>query len=234
MLRIRLNDQVESVIRKVILSGQFGRKFTQDNVAGSPTILVTPGLVLTWVSDTDVRPFVVLKTNLIGADKNPIWTTRYIASTGGARPLAGKNSWTEKDSTILVDTANIINCTGIIISNAGAAITFSTGRTIVFANAVGAITFTGAGALAINGAFGDAGFDFATTASGRTLTITSATNTLNSTTASNRVLLGNGNTLNIVAGGTPSINSVVVSGTATVDIDAAATITALNNTGATW
>ncbi|MEK7717032.1 MAG: hypothetical protein AAB322_04685, partial [Pseudomonadota bacterium] len=36
-------------------------------------------------------------------------------------------------STILVDTADIINCTGIIISDASAAITFSAARKIVFA-----------------------------------------------------------------------------------------------------
>ncbi|MEK7717033.1 MAG: hypothetical protein AAB322_04690, partial [Pseudomonadota bacterium] len=126
--------------------------------------------------------------------------------------------------TILVDTVDIINCTGIIISHASAAITFSAARTIVFANAAGAITFSGTGALAINGEEAAAGFDFVTTAAAKTLTITSvASGTLNDATLSNRILLGNGNTLRIVAGGTPVINSVVMSGTGTLDIDASAT-----------
>ncbi|NLX13491.1 MAG: hypothetical protein GXY44_07550 [Phycisphaerales bacterium] len=132
-------------------------------------------------------------------------------------------------STILVDTEDIINCTGIIVEDADAAIIFSVGRKIVFANANGEITFTDPGALAIDGAFSDAGFDYATTASGKTLTITSANSgTLDSTAVSNQILLGNGNTLKIVAGGSPALSSVMISGFATLDIDESCTITTTN------
>ncbi len=137
-------------------------------------------------------------------------------------------------STLTMDQA-LINVTGIIVNNGvTGTIAFQQDNDITFANANAAMTLVGSGALTITGDVTGGGFDFVTTASGKTLTLTSATNTFNTSIQSNRILLGNGNTLKIASGGTPVLNSVLVtSGAGTVDVDASATITSLNNTGAT-
>jgi hypothetical protein len=37
------------------------------------------------------------------AERKALWTTRYLASTGAARPLVGAGSWTDSDSAPLKD-----------------------------------------------------------------------------------------------------------------------------------
>jgi len=100
-LRIKLNDQITAAVGQVISSQSLGSKFTQTEAAGATTMLLTPGVVLSFVSETDVRPFVVLKASLQGADKKPLWTTRYMASTGAAKPLTGEGSWTDQNGAAL-------------------------------------------------------------------------------------------------------------------------------------
>ena len=61
---------------------------------------MVPYLVVTFASDTEARPYVVLKTTLKqagGAD----WVTRYSASIGKPLPLAGENSLTADGGKIL-------------------------------------------------------------------------------------------------------------------------------------
>ena len=51
--------------------------------------------MLSFTSQTDVQPYVVLRVKLLGNNgKSKLWTTRYIASHGARKPLAGEGSWT--------------------------------------------------------------------------------------------------------------------------------------------
>ena len=159
------------------------------------------------------------------------------AATINAKLAAGSGTGKiiiDDASTILVDTTDIINCTGVVASHASAAITFSANQTIIFADAAAEITINTGAALTITGAVAGAGFDFSTTAAGKTLTVTSAASgTLDSAVQANQILLGGGNTLNIVAGGTPAINAIVIAdaSTPTIDVDADATIASLADGG---
>lgn len=99
-LRIKLDAPLMAEVTKQAAQAPLSGKFS--TTAGtSSTLTVTPGLVLTYLESSDVRPFVVLKVNLAGADNKSIWSTRYIVSTGASRPLTGAGSWAEADGAAL-------------------------------------------------------------------------------------------------------------------------------------
>jgi hypothetical protein len=60
--------------------------------AGS-TLELTPYVVLTYVSDDQARPFVVVKARLLDAAKQETWWTRYVVSGGEDRPIDGAGGW---------------------------------------------------------------------------------------------------------------------------------------------
>ncbi|WP_374676524.1 hypothetical protein [Ideonella sp.] len=99
-LKIKLDGPLMASVRQAVAEESLRGGFTADAGTGTQ-LVVTPGLVLTYVSDNDVRPFIVLKAALLGADKKPLWNTRYIVSTGISRPLAGDNSWTDNGGAAL-------------------------------------------------------------------------------------------------------------------------------------
>ncbi|NPC56049.1 hypothetical protein [Caenimonas soli] len=43
----------------------------------------------------------MIKASMVASDGKPQWNTRYIASSGEARPLLGKDSWLENDGGAL-------------------------------------------------------------------------------------------------------------------------------------
>jgi hypothetical protein len=100
-LHIKLDNQVDASLKQILGSGKYAKSFTQADAPGNTRLLITPALVLSYITDTDLRPYVILKASLQGADSKPIWTTRYIASTGMARPLVGANGWLENDAAEL-------------------------------------------------------------------------------------------------------------------------------------
>ena len=94
-LRIKLDAPLEAAIRDIASSPGFAPTFTLAEQRGQTTLVVTPALVLSFVNDNALRPYVVLKASMLGSDSKPIWTTRYIASTGEPRALFGKDGWLE-------------------------------------------------------------------------------------------------------------------------------------------
>lgn len=97
-IRIKLDGEVEASVQRVLAASPSTGRFTQQDNPGSTRLLITPGLVLSYVSDTDIRPYLVLKTKLQDPASKTLWETRYIASTGTARPLLGENGWLQDDA----------------------------------------------------------------------------------------------------------------------------------------
>lgn len=62
-------------------------------IAGTPQLTLLPFVVLSYVNDTDVRPYVVVKTTLKDAAGAQVWSSRYISASAQARPFAGDNGW---------------------------------------------------------------------------------------------------------------------------------------------
>ena len=100
-LRIKLTGQIETSIQRIVSSEPFRSHFTGSDRVGGSKLLLTPALVLSFVNDSSVRPFVVIKASMVASDGKPQWNTRYIASSGEARPLLGKDSWLENDGSEL-------------------------------------------------------------------------------------------------------------------------------------
>lgn len=92
-LRLRVADRAREEIAELIAQEPLIGKFALQR--GPAQLEVTTAILLSYVNDTVVRPFVVLKVMLAGPDKrSALWETRYFASTGPTRPMQGPGSWT--------------------------------------------------------------------------------------------------------------------------------------------
>ncbi len=117
LLRIKLTDQTRGEIEKLIGQPPLVDKFT--TLPGVTQLDVSSGLLLSYANDINVRLFTVLKVVLKGADKRPVWETRYFASTGEAKPLEGANSWTANDGELLKTTvtANLRQAINVMLND---------------------------------------------------------------------------------------------------------------------
>ncbi|MEK8033446.1 hypothetical protein AACH06_21715 [Ideonella sp. DXS29W] len=98
-LKIKLDAPLMAEVGRLTAEAPLSEKFS--TAGAGTTLTITPGLVLTYLDTSDVRPFVVLKVNLAGPDNKMIWSTRYIVSTGASRPLMGAGGWAESDGAAL-------------------------------------------------------------------------------------------------------------------------------------
>ncbi len=107
-LRIDLTASAGEASRELIASGRFGTTFSATPEGASAVLTVNTALIATYVSDTDVRPYVLLKASLRDANaKDAKWSTRYIASLGDARPLGGEGGWTSDGGQALRSVAQV-------------------------------------------------------------------------------------------------------------------------------
>ena len=106
-LQLNVTKRAQSIADDLIDSGQFAKTFTTQPDGANATLSVASAIAVTFVGDTEVRPYVVLKASLGEAnDKGTGWTTRYIASSGQPRPLTGSGSWTENSGELLKRTVD--------------------------------------------------------------------------------------------------------------------------------
>jgi hypothetical protein len=90
------------VTQKVLESERFSRKLALATNADHPSLSVLPFVAITFVSDTEVRPYVVLKATLqAGTSGGATRTTRYFCCEGRPAPLTGDNSLTANNGEAL-------------------------------------------------------------------------------------------------------------------------------------
>jgi hypothetical protein len=67
------------------------------------SLSVLPYIVLTFVSETKARPFVVLRASLrdAGGKEIWIWWSRYVSVVNDDRPLTGDDSWSKENAKAL-------------------------------------------------------------------------------------------------------------------------------------
>jgi len=94
VLQVNLNHEAEEISTALIGSGQFGSAYRTGAGANGPVLTVNPYVVITFVNDVQVRPYVILKATLRGPKNNSLWTARYIASVDKPLPLEGIESYT--------------------------------------------------------------------------------------------------------------------------------------------
>ncbi|MFI4934029.1 MAG: hypothetical protein ACHP7N_05390 [Caulobacterales bacterium] len=101
-LRFDVPKQAEDETRSVLQSGRYGQIFTLDDGSDGPQLTVYAYASITFVTDTDVRPYVILKAvpkpEHSGDHQQ---TVRYICCAGEALPLAGDNGLTANGGALL-------------------------------------------------------------------------------------------------------------------------------------
>lgn len=93
-LRISASHQARAITRELISTAELSNKFSEASSDAKPLLTIRTAIILTYLNDTDVRPFVLVKANLKGADKSGKWTSRYFATSAKPLPLTGESSWT--------------------------------------------------------------------------------------------------------------------------------------------
>lgn len=98
-LTFSIDDEAKAVLAKVIAESDNAAKFTMD--ATERKFEVTGAVVLSFANQAEALPYVTLRVKLLDKKGKKLWTTRYIASEGGRRPVVGEGSWTENGGASL-------------------------------------------------------------------------------------------------------------------------------------
>ena len=101
-LRFDVTAKAAELTGTILVDEKYRQLFTLAPQAGGSTLTVSPYVVITFVNETDVRPYVVLKTKLSTGprDKSPR-TIKYFCCEGKALPLSGENGLAENNGARL-------------------------------------------------------------------------------------------------------------------------------------
>jgi hypothetical protein len=92
-LRFNATAKATELTGAILADGKFGQRFTLQ--AADSTLDVVPYIVITFQNETEVRPYIVLKTKLYTpADQSPK-AQKYFCCEGKALPLTGPNGLAE-------------------------------------------------------------------------------------------------------------------------------------------
>jgi hypothetical protein len=94
-LRISITPEAQSDLATLLEAEAFSGKFTLAPNPDAPVLIVSSDVVLQFLDNGKLIPFVILKARLSnrqGSVSN--WTMRYAASIGDPKPLNGEHSWT--------------------------------------------------------------------------------------------------------------------------------------------
>lgn len=100
-LRISASDQARAITRELISTAPLSNKFSEGSSDAKPLLTIRTAIILTYLNDIELRPFVLVKANLKGADKSGKWTSRYFATSARPLPLTGESSWTSDGGAAL-------------------------------------------------------------------------------------------------------------------------------------
>jgi hypothetical protein len=92
-LTLSIDDEAKAVLARLIAEPDNAAKFTMAETEHK--FEVTGAVVLSFANQAEALPYVTLRVKLLDKNGKKLWTTRYIASEGGRRPVVGEGSWTE-------------------------------------------------------------------------------------------------------------------------------------------
>ncbi len=98
-LTLSIDDEAKTVLSRLIAEPDNAAKFTMNETERK--FEVTGAVVLSFANQAEALPYVTLRVKLLDKNGKKLWTTRYIASTGGRRPVVGEGSWTENGGAAL-------------------------------------------------------------------------------------------------------------------------------------
>lgn len=100
-LTFSIDEEAKAKLQAAIADPAYAGKFTSDATPAGK-FEVTGAVVLSFANQLEALPYVALRVKLLGNNgKSKLWTTRYIASSGMRKPLAGEGSWTAENGAPL-------------------------------------------------------------------------------------------------------------------------------------
>lgn len=103
-LTVDLRAFTEEILADQLARNTYANRIVSTGAAGTSTIEVVPFAVMTFIGQSRARLWVGLHASLISPDGKPMWKSRYHAGVGDERSLAGEDSWTSDDGTLVRDT----------------------------------------------------------------------------------------------------------------------------------
>ena len=98
ILQITLTEAAKDIAQERISQPEFAQSFTDLRSPGSPVLDVKTAVILTFQNDHEAKPYVLLQAAFKDARTNTlIWESRYMASSGPAKPFEGDEGWTAND-----------------------------------------------------------------------------------------------------------------------------------------
>ncbi|MCL4800543.1 MAG: hypothetical protein KJ025_13210 [Burkholderiales bacterium] len=91
-LRTRLVEGTRAMLEQKLARAHGPRPIAAPGTKGRSTLEVTPYVVLSFVSDTHARPYVILRTRLLEGTEER-WWTRYVVAVAEDRPVGGADGW---------------------------------------------------------------------------------------------------------------------------------------------
>jgi hypothetical protein len=101
-LRFDVTAKAAELTGTILADERYRRLFTLSDKEGAGTLTVIPYVVITFEGETDVRPYIVLKTKLAtGAPNESPKTIKYFCCEGKPLPLSGENGLAENNGARL-------------------------------------------------------------------------------------------------------------------------------------
>jgi hypothetical protein len=101
-LRFGATAMAVDLTRTILADGKYGERFKLSPQPGDRTLNVTPYVVITFVNETDVRPYIVLKTKpAAGAPGESPKALKYFCCEGKPLPLLGEGGLAENNGARL-------------------------------------------------------------------------------------------------------------------------------------
>lgn len=119
------------------LAEELGRRvgvgrFATADASGDGSLEIMPYLVVTFIGNDQVRPWVVLRTKLKDLGGRTKWAQQYIAGVGEVRQLGGEEGWASNDGAPLraaVDR-NLRLAIDVVLRDASGALPRATARSV--------------------------------------------------------------------------------------------------------
>ncbi len=131
-LSLDIPKAAEQVLAEELARRADAGRFAPAGGSGAGSLEIVPYLVVNFIGNDQVRPWVVLKTILKDARGEEKWKTKYVAGVGEIRPLGGEGGWASDDGAPLrkaVDR-NLRLAIDVLLRDASGALPRGTGRMV--------------------------------------------------------------------------------------------------------
>jgi len=106
-LTFSIDEEAKTKLQAAMAEPDYAALFTSD-ANTHRRYEITGSVALCFANQRDVLPYVVLRVKLLDKRDATLWSTRYIASAGARKPLAGDGSWTA-DNTLRPHVSKLLD-----------------------------------------------------------------------------------------------------------------------------